>query len=69
MAIGGLAVGFACGFGLAQLAGTFLGDLKMPGVLPVAGSAFLLLLAAVIASVIPAARAARVDVIQALRSE
>ena len=32
MAIGGLAVGLACGYGLAQLAGTFLGDLKMPGV-------------------------------------
>ncbi|HEV2688450.1 MAG TPA: FtsX-like permease family protein, partial [Bryobacteraceae bacterium] len=69
MAIGGLAVGFACGFGLAQLAGSFLGDLKMPGVLPVAGSALVLLLAAVIASVIPAVRAARVDVIQALRTE
>ena len=69
MAIGGLVVGFACGFWLAQLAGTFLGDLKMPGVLPVAGSALVLLLAAVTASVIPAARAARVDVMQALRTE
>jgi len=69
MASGGLAVGLACGYGLAQLAGTFLGDLKMPDVLPVAGSALVLLLAAVIASVIPAARAARVDVMQALRAE
>ncbi len=69
IAIGGLAVGLACGFGLAKLAGTLLGDLKMPGVLPVAGSAFVLLLAAVIASVIPAARAARIDVMQALRTE
>ncbi len=69
MAIGGLAVGLACGLALGQLAGTFLGDLKMPGVLPVAGSALVLLLAAVIASVIPAARAARVDVMQALRTE
>jgi predicted permease len=69
MAIGGLAVGVACGYGLAQLAGTFLGDLKAPGVLPTAGSALVLLLAAVIASVIPAARAARVDVMQALRME
>ena len=69
MAIGGLAVGLACGYGLAQLAGSFLGDLKMPDVLPVAGSALVLLLAAVIASVIPAARAARVDVMQALRTE
>jgi putative ABC transport system permease protein len=67
--VGGLVLGFACGFGLAQLAGTFLGDLKLPGVLPVAGSALVLLIAAITASVIPAARAARVDVMQALRSE
>ncbi len=69
MAIGGLAVGLGCGYVLAQLAGTLLGDLKTPSMLPVAGSALVLLLAAVIASVIPAARAARVDVLQALRSE
>jgi ABC-type antimicrobial peptide transport system permease subunit len=69
MATAGLAVGFACGLGLAQLAGSLLADLKTPGVLPVASSALILLLAAVIASVIPAARAARVDVIQALRTE
>ena len=69
MAIGGLAVGLACGYGLAQLAGTLLGDLKTPSMLPVAGAALILLLAAVIASAIPAARAARVDVLQALRSE
>jgi ABC-type antimicrobial peptide transport system permease subunit len=69
MAIAGLAVGVGCGFALAQLAGTFLGDLKMPGVLPMAGAALILLLAAVIASVIPAAWAARVDVIQAPRME
>ena len=69
MAIAGLAVGVACGFALAQLAGTFLADLKTPGLLPVASAALILLLAAVTASVIPAARAARVDVIQALRTE
>lgn len=69
MAVAGLAVGLACGFGLAQLAGALLGTLKMPGVLPVAASAAILLIAAVIASAIPAARAARIDVIQALRTE
>jgi putative ABC transport system permease protein len=69
MAIAGLAAGLACGFLLAHLAGGFLPDLKTPGVLPVAGSALILLLAAVIASAIPAARAARIDVIQALRTE
>lgn len=67
--VGGLALGLACGYGLARLAGSFLGDLKVPGVLPVAGAALVLLAAAVIASVIPAARAARVDVMQALRAD
>ncbi len=69
IAVAGLVVGLLCGYGLAQLAGSFLGDLKMPGLLPVISSAIILLLAAVIASLIPAARAARVDVIQALRTE
>ncbi|MFY9723856.1 MAG: ADOP family duplicated permease [Bryobacteraceae bacterium] len=69
MAVGGLALGIGCGYWLAQLAGGVVGDLKMPGVLPVAGSALVLLLAAVTASAIPAARAARIDVIQALRTE
>jgi putative ABC transport system permease protein len=67
--IGGLVLGFACGLGLAQLAGTFLGDLKLPGALPVSGSALVLLVAAATASLLPAARAARVDVMQALRRE
>jgi ABC-type antimicrobial peptide transport system permease subunit len=40
----------------------------MPGVLPVACSAAVLLVAAAFASALPAARAARVDVVQALRS-
>ena len=69
MAIGGLALGLACGYSLAQLAGTVVGDLKMPGLLPIAGSAMVLLLAAVTASAIPALRAARVDVLQALRAD
>ena len=43
--------------------------MKMPATLPVVLSAFVLLTAAVVASILPAARAARVDVIQALRSE
>jgi predicted permease len=69
MAIGGLAVGWAGGYGLAQLAGRFLGVLKQPDVLPIAGSAMVLLIAAVVASLVPAARAAKVDVIQALRAD
>ncbi len=69
MAIGGLALGFVSGYWLAQGAGKLLGDLKLPGVWPVTGAALVLLAAAVIASAIPAMRAARVDVMQALRNE
>jgi putative ABC transport system permease protein len=42
---------------------------QLPGVLPVLGSAIVLLAAAVLGSLLPAARAARVDVVQALRAE
>jgi hypothetical protein len=69
MAIGGLVVGLAGGYGLARLVGSMLGGLQMPGALPVAAGAFVLLAAAVTASAVPAARAARIDVIQALRME
>jgi ABC-type antimicrobial peptide transport system permease subunit len=41
----------------------------MPGALPVVGAATILGAAAIIASLMPAARASRVDVLQALRSE
>ena len=41
----------------------------MPGSLPVVVSVVVLLAAAVVASVLPAARAAQVDVTEALRSE
>jgi hypothetical protein len=69
IAAAGVAAGAAFGFVAARLAGAYFGDLKMPGALPVIVSALVLLTAAVVASMLPAARAARVDVIQALRSE
>ena len=69
MAAAGVLAGAAFGFVLARLAGRYFLDVKMPGALPVFVSAFVLMAVAVIASVLPAARAARVDVMQALRSE
>jgi len=69
MAAAGVAAGAACGYLLARLAGSYFLEVKMPGLLPVVGAAVVLLAAAVIASMLPAARAARVDVMQALRSE
>jgi len=69
MAALGVLAGAAFGFVAARLAGSFFFEMKMPGVLPVAISAFLLMTVAVVASLLPAARAARVDVMEALRSE
>jgi putative ABC transport system permease protein len=69
MAVAGIAAGVVFGVGLARLAGRLLLDMKMPTLLPVAASALILLIAAVAASALPALRASRVDVIQALRSE
>jgi putative ABC transport system permease protein len=69
IAVIGIAVGAAGGYALARLAGRVFTTVPLPGVLPVAGAAVLLIGAAVVASLIPAARASRVDVIQALRSE
>jgi len=69
MAGAGVLAGAALGFVAARLAGSYLPDVKMPGVLPVVLSALVLPAAAVVASMVPAARAARIDVIQALRSE
>jgi predicted permease len=65
----GVVAGLACGFASARLAGSYLPGVQMPGVVPVASSAVVLLAAAVVASMLPAARAARVDVMQALRSD
>jgi len=69
MAAAGVVAGVAFGFVLARLAGRYFLDVKLPGALPVFVSAFVLMAVAVIASVLPAARAARVDVMEALRSE
>jgi putative ABC transport system permease protein len=69
MAAVGVVAGAVFGLVVVRVAGSYFGDLKMPGVLPVIVSAAVLLAAAVIASMLPAARAARVDAMQALRSE
>ena len=69
MAAAGVLAGAAFGYLVARLAGSYFLDVKMPGALPVVASAFLLLAAAVVASSLPALRAARIDVIQALRAD
>ena len=69
MAAAGIMAGAVFGFVLARVASSYFTDVTMPGVFPVAASALVLLTVAVVASMLPAARAASVDVIQALRTE
>jgi putative ABC transport system permease protein len=69
MAAGGVVVGAVCGYVLARLAGSYFQDVRMPSALPMVGSVVVLIAAAVAASAWPAARAARINVIEALRSE
>jgi predicted permease len=65
----GIAAGAAGGYALARLAGGYFENVQVPGVLPVIGAAIVLIGAAIGASLMPAARASRVDELQALRSE
>jgi predicted permease len=69
MAGAGIVAGAVGGYALARLASRYFQDMQMPSTLPVVVSAVVLLAAAVIASALPAARAARIDVMQALRSD
>jgi predicted permease len=65
----GIAAGAAVGFALARVAARFFEDVQLPGAWPIVGASAILVTAALIASLVPAARASRVDVLQALRTE
>ena len=65
----GVVAGAIGGIALARLVASYLTAVQMPGIVPLLGASALLVAAAVFASLMPAARAARVDVMQALRSE
>jgi ABC-type antimicrobial peptide transport system permease subunit len=69
MGVTGIAAGAIGGLALARLVGRYVTAIEMPGAVPVAGAAAVLVAAAILASLIPAARASRVDVISALRAD
>jgi putative ABC transport system permease protein len=69
IAAAGIVTGVIAGLALLRFAGGFFGNIAVPGILPLAGAAGVLIAAAVIASLMPATRASRVDVMEALRSE
>jgi putative ABC transport system permease protein len=65
----GLIAGAAGGFVFAGVASSYLEQVELPGALPILGAMVVLIGAALFASLMPAARASRVDVLRALRSE
>jgi predicted permease len=69
MAVIGVSAGVVVGFVLAEVAGKYLTEVHQPGALAFVASAFTILAAAVIASAVPAARAANVNAVEALRAE
>jgi predicted permease len=69
MAAFGIVAGVVGGYALSTMIAAYVQEVQLPSALPLIGAAAILLVAAVVASVLPAARAARVDVMQALRSE
>jgi len=69
IAIAGILTGAILGYVLTRVASSYFPALQMPSVWPVIASVIVLLVAAIIASTFPAARAAHVDVTEALRAE
>ena len=69
IAVSGIVAGAIGGIVLARVVGSYIQDVRIPGPLPTIAAATVLVSAAIIASLMPAARTSRVDVIQALRSE
>ncbi len=65
----GIAAGGVVGWGLSRLAGNYITELQLPGPIPLIGAAGVVVVSAVMASLVPAARAARVDTMEALRAE
>jgi putative ABC transport system permease protein len=65
----GIIAGTAGSYAVARVAASYLGIMQVPGILTVLSAATVLMTAAVAASLLPAARASRIDVVQALRSE
>ena len=69
IAAAGILTGAIGGFLLARAVGAWIPNVRLPGALPIAAAAVILVAAAILASLMPASRASRVDVIQALRAD
>ncbi len=69
IAVIGVAAGAVIGFAASRLINGYILEVRLPGPLPLIGAVGVILVSTLIASLLPAARASRVDVMQALRSD
>jgi ABC-type antimicrobial peptide transport system permease subunit len=69
MAAIGVGTGVLVGFILTRAISKYVTEIHQPGALAFVASAAVILAAAIIASAVPAARAARVNAVEALRAE
>ncbi|MBI4473623.1 MAG: ABC transporter permease [Acidobacteria bacterium] len=69
IAVSGIGAGVIGGVALIWIAAAYIQNVQIPGTLPIAAAAMILVTAAIFASLMPALRASRVDVTQALRAE
>jgi len=67
--LSGIVAGVAGGHVLAKVVSRFIAGVEIPGAAPLIGAAAVLIAAAIVASFVPAARAARVEVVSALRAD
>ncbi len=67
--VSGIVAGAIGGIALARIVSSYVTAIETPGPVPIIGAAGVLVAAAILASLVPAARASRVDVISALRAD
>jgi ABC-type antimicrobial peptide transport system permease subunit len=67
--VAGIVLGLAGGYAAIRVAASYLSGIQMPGTAAGLAAGFVLLASAVMASLAPAARAARTSVVDALRAE
>jgi ABC-type antimicrobial peptide transport system permease subunit len=65
----GVVIGGIGGVAATRLAASYVEQLQVPGALPVLAATLVLVAAVLVGALVPAARAARVDVMQALRTD
>jgi ABC-type antimicrobial peptide transport system permease subunit len=69
MASFGIAAGGVAGYAAVRVIGSYVLPVQLPGTVPMTAAAAVLIAAAAIAAFVPALRASRIDIINALRTE